>query len=141
MTIVFPLIKLLLMVFLTWAARTHGTRHVTDPCVLYTGHHWLCGPRKMPQLPASNIWERVVCQLYRIFVITKQDMIYRKSPAWSVAHTRHWVMGCYYDVSLVLLLPQSLSHSITENIQLEIIKVALLKLENYITEKNSYLYY
>ena len=54
-------------------------------------------------------------------MITKQDMIYRKSPAWSVAHTRHWVMGCYYDVSLVLLLPQSLSHSITENIQLEII--------------------
>ena len=50
-------------------------------------------------------------------------------------------MGCYYDVSLVLLLPQSLSHSITENIQLEIIKVALLKLENYVTEKNSYLYY
>ena len=45
-------------------------------------------------------------------------------------------MGCYYDLLLVLLLLQSWSHSITENIQLEIIKVALLNIGKLCNKKN-----
>lgn len=48
-----------------------------------------------------------------------------------MAHTRHLVMGCYYYLSLVSPLSQSWSHSITESIWLEIIKLMLLNTGKY----------